>query len=1013
MPNIDATDFDDPTTIGIDESWDIGPDGLIVKKLTIPESTTSGTGVYTPFLRQNANGGSLASQGFNTDDNASTAPNNSAGLDMSNAGTQAIRLRDVPIVYIGGVAYYEFRLDINEENNSGTDPGGSPNRNLELSELQIYTSSRQAVIGDYNSSSFQTRALGADDSGPFNLVYDLDGNGDTSVILRDTNPGSGADDFIFYVPVTTFAGASPDSYITLFSQFGPNPAEGATFEEWRIQTPSSISGVKFSDINGDGVRDLDGLDNIAGTSDDEVGLGGFTLYIDANNNNMLDIGEVSTVSAADGSFTFYGVLGSETGTTYVIREALSGAQVGNYLLTTGTNGGDHVVNVTVPGNYGVLVGNMPIIKDFTLDKSVVSVVDGPDAGGGGLANGAGDTINYLVSITNTGNVALTNVIIGDLLEGGIVLMLTQASNGDGDAIFDVGETWTYTASYVLTQADLDTQGGGDGVIRNVAAATAEYNGEVIGPRSDFVTTPLVYDPRLVVTKDVVSVTGGAGGLADSAGDVINYAISLANTGNITLTGITATDQVEAYGVTNAVLVSGDTDNDGELDVGETWNYTASYTVTQADLDNRGGGDGDLDNVAVGDSEQTPSDDDDAVVGLVYRPGIDLEKLVSVDGGLTYDDADSANGLLNANVGAPVHFRIIVENTGNISLTNVVISDVNRTNGSPGVPIDLSAYVISESISANGVLDVGEVWTLNYTQAFDPGVHLNTATVTTTQGVGDTDDAYYYSLITMGPGVGTPGFWGKLGSQFWDGIAGNETKIGPNFPVGDLLVKGGTDGTKDSNGDGVINASDKGLLIGDFNMNGITDASEDTIFIGFDDARNLINASLRTGNNADGVQILGRDLVATWLNYLAGNGIGDSATDAHSPEHFIEDAIDWLQSWGGRNGNGAQNNLSDNVRNETFDIYDAGHTAVRTSNAIWSAPQFAGDSHSASQMHDALDYYNNTGQTALGGAFYAHDRDDPLLASALRIAETHSTVPVSHLLGVMDVYIEKVPDVPVI
>ena len=32
---------------------------------------------------------------------------------------------------------------------------------------------------------------------------------------------------------------------------------------------------------------------------------------------------------------------------------------------------------------------------------------------------------------------------------------------------------------------------------------------------------------------------------------------------------------------------GDTDNDGQLDVGETWQYTVSYTVTQDDIDNGG------------------------------------------------------------------------------------------------------------------------------------------------------------------------------------------------------------------------------------------------------------------------------------------------------------------------------------------------------------------------------------------------------------------------------------------
>ncbi|HMS21988.1 hypothetical protein, partial [uncultured Sphingorhabdus sp.] len=137
--------------------------------------------------------------------------------------------------------------------------------------------------------------------------------------------------------------------------------------------------------------------------------------------------------------------------------------------------------------------------------------------------------------------------------------------------------------------------------------------------------------------------------------------------------------------------------------------------------------------------------------------------------------------------------------------------------------------------------------------------------------------------------------------------------------------------------------------------------EDTLFIGLSDAKQLIDASQKTAKG-DGVQMLGRDVVATWLNFLAGNNIGDADTDAKSPQHYIDDAVDWLQTFGGKNGNGAHNNLADNLKTETFDIYDPSHAVVKTNTTQWNSPQFAGDSHSASQMHNALDYYNNHGQT---------------------------------------------------
>ena len=53
------------------------------------------------------------------------------------------------------------------------------------------------------------------------------------------------------------------------------------------------------------------------------------------------------------------------------------------------------------------------------------------------------------------------------------------------------------------------------------------------------------------------------------------------------------------------------DNDGLLEVGETWGYTAAHTVTQAEIDSNGGGDGELENTATADSNETGPDTDEA------------------------------------------------------------------------------------------------------------------------------------------------------------------------------------------------------------------------------------------------------------------------------------------------------------------------------------------------------------------------------------------------------------------
>ena len=68
-------------------------------------------------------------------------------------------------------------------------------------------------------------------------------------------------------------------------------------------------------------------------------------------------------------------------------------------------------------------------------------------------------------------------------------------------------------------------------------------------------------------------------------------------------------------------MSGDADSDGQLDVGETWTYTAAHTLTQAEIDGNGGGDGFIDNLATADSNESGSDSDSAAIAGVSHPAL--------------------------------------------------------------------------------------------------------------------------------------------------------------------------------------------------------------------------------------------------------------------------------------------------------------------------------------------------------------------------------------------------------
>jgi hypothetical protein len=399
-----------------------------------------------------------------------------------------------------------------------------------------------------------------------------------------------------------------------------------------------------------------------------------------------------------------------------------------------------------------------------------------------------------------------------------------------------------------------------------------------------------------------------------------------------------------------------------------------------------------------------------------NPVIVLEKYVTTDLSGGEQDADDPDGPI-ASLSQTVEFHVSLANTGNVALTNITLSDsvVHTINGIGSAPqtIDYNdaAYNAWVDLDGDGIEDAGEDWAsadgdgdgvlegvtlevgdtldIYYSLTSAVGQHENTATVTATAVIGgestnDADDANYYVLPSEDcVGVGTPGFWSRNGFTFWDGIQDNEKHTGdpnvdgdsdPGFADGELLY------AVDSDGNGVINGSDQqGLLVGDFNHNGLNDEGN-AIFISLTTARTLINASQK--QQQDGKYMLGRDVVATWLNYLANGGSeGDTACinapgtsdDGFNPQHFLTDAINWLQTYAGTEGNGNGSDLSDNFRTESFDVFSLLATAVKTNSSYWQGAVTNVADHSASNMHSSLDAFNNTG--VINGVEFCCDRDN--------------------------------------
>ncbi len=289
------------------------------------------------------------------------------------------------------------------------------------------------------------------------------------------------------------------------------------------------------------------------------------------------------------------------------------ATINNTVTATGKGPGG--VNVT--NNASATVAVAPAAPKLTVVKTPTLV----DIAGGVAGKGdAGETINYTYVVKNTGNVTITGVGVADAHDGAgtppaptnptlttDVAPLLDSTDAVVDNKWDTlrpGDSVTFTSSYLITAADINANGGGatpDGNLHNTATASGIYTNPQGTPKvtnvsaTDTKSVPLNVVSTMLVTK-VADKTANL-----KVGDVITYTYTAKNTGNTKITAVNLVDTHNASGPvplpkneilsTDAAPAGDSTDataNDGTWSVlspGDIVTFTATYTVTQSDVDN--------------------------------------------------------------------------------------------------------------------------------------------------------------------------------------------------------------------------------------------------------------------------------------------------------------------------------------------------------------------------------------------------------------------------------------------
>lgn len=199
---------------------------------------------------------------------------------------------------------------------------------------------------------------------------------------------------------------------------------------------------------------------------------------------------------------------------------------------------------------------------------------------------AGDTITYTLTVTNSGNMSLYDIVVTDDmadLEWDKDLSITE---------LQPGETETFTATYTITQADIDA-----GELVSTASVSASLVPSPAMTRVQFVglaqiaeplpilpesvgnsiteTTVLTQEPGILLEVSSAANTGDDDEL--NLNDTITYTFTVTNTGNVTLTNIDLIDELEGLVFTDGSTIA-------SLAPGVEGTLTATYTVTQADVD---------------------------------------------------------------------------------------------------------------------------------------------------------------------------------------------------------------------------------------------------------------------------------------------------------------------------------------------------------------------------------------------------------------------------------------------
>ena len=347
---------------------------------------------------------------------------------------------------------------------------------------------------------------------------------------------------------------------------------------------------------------------------------------------------------------------------------------------------------------------------------------------------AGSTVNFSVTVENSGNLTLDLPVLADTvkrLDGTTVSPAPTTSFTGGNtsdlAHLNVGETFSYTVTYMLTQDDIDAGGISNSVLVRADDPDGSSVSDLSGngtPGGDNMPSVVQVPAMPAISSDKSITTAGT-----DVGDTVVFQITAKNDGNVTLSGVAVSDDLTRADGTVLALTSGPTftgadqgSSSGTLLPNETATYVASYKLIQADIDAGG-----ISNSAttfgtppIGGPLSDPTDP--AVQTITANPALSVSKQLAASEPGNYDTLNQQ-----------IAYEFLVTNAGNVTLAGpFTITDALIQGSNNDLSCPTGAIAPGDDITCTGSYSV--------TQAdLDLGTLTNSATVsdgTTTSPVDD-------------------------------------------------------------------------------------------------------------------------------------------------------------------------------------------------------------------------------------------------------------------------------------